>query len=426
MSEKNYQFETKAVHSGQTVDETGARALPLHQTTSYVFEDTQDGAEKFALTRAGNIYTRITNPTQGTFESRLADLEGGSAALAVASGMAAITYAVLALAKQGDNIVSTTNLYGGTSNLFTKTLPQYGINTKYVDTDKLEEVEEAIDEKTKLIFIESIGNPKGDIPDLQALAKIAHDAGIPLVVDNTFPTPYLLRPIEHGADIVVHSATKFIGGHGTSIGGVIVESGQFDWGQNDKFPYLTEPDSSYNDVSFAETFGPAAFTTYIRAGLLRDTGAAISPFNAWLLVQGLETLHVRMERHVENAEKIAKYLQDHDKVEWVSYAGLESSPYYDLKEKYLPKGASSIFTFGVKGGYEAAKTFIESLELFSLLANVGDTKSLIVHPASMTHSQGTEEENIAAGVYPETIRLSIGLENVNDLIADLEQGLASI
>lgn len=426
MSEKNYQFETKAVHSGQTIDETGARALPLHQTTSFVFEDTQDGAEKFALTRAGNIYTRITNPTQGTFESRLADLEGGSAGLAVASGMAAITYTVLALAKQGDNIVSTTNLYGGTSNLFTTTLPQYGIETKYVNTDQLEEVEKAIDEKTKLIFIESIGNPKGDIPDFEALAEISHKAGIPLVVDNTFPTPYLLRPLEHGADIVVHSATKFIGGHGTSIGGVIVESGEFNWSQNDKFPYLTQPDASYNDLSFAETFGPAAFTTYIRAGLLRDTGAAISPFNAWLLVQGLESLHVRMERHVENAEKIAEYLQKHDKVDWVSYAGLESSPYYELKEKYLPQGASSIFTFGVKGGYEDAKTFIESLELFSLLANVGDAKSLVVHPASMTHSQGTEEENAAAGVYPETIRLSIGLENVDDLIADLEQGLASI
>ncbi len=423
---EEYKFETKAVHSGQSVDETGSRALPIYQTTSYVFEDTQDGAEKFALTKAGNIYTRITNPTQATFESRVADLEGGTAGLATASGMAAITYAVLALAQQGHNIVSSTSLYGGTSNLFTHTLPQYGVETKFVNSDHPEEIEEAIDDNTRLVFIESIGNPKGDIPDFEKIANIAHDHGLPLVVDNTFPTPYLFRPIEYGADIVVHSATKYIGGHGTSIGGVIVESGQFDWTQNDKFPGLAEKDSSYNDMSFVEAFGGAAFTTKVRAGLLRDTGAAISPFNAFLLTQGLQSLHVRMERHVENAEKVAQFLENHDKVEWVDYAGLPSSEYYERKEKYLPKGAASIFTFGVKGGFEAGKTFIEALQLISLLANVGDSKSLIVHPASMTHSQSTEEELAAAGVYPETIRLSIGIENVEDIIADLDQALAKI
>lgn len=422
----HYKFETNTIHSGQGVDETGSRALPIHQTTAYVFEDTQDGADKFALAKGGNIYTRINNPTQSVFETRMATLEGGTAAVATASGMSAITYAILSLAKNGDHIVSTTNLYGGTSTLFTHTLPEYGVETSFVDTDDAKKVDAAIQDNTKAVFLESIGNPKGDIPDLEAIAEVTKKHGVPLIVDNTFATPYLLRPIEHGADIVVHSATKFINGHGTSMGGVIIESGKFDWAQNDRFPSLVEPDPTYNDLSFAEAFGEAAYTTKIRAGLLRDTGASITPFNSWLLLQGLESLHVRMDRHVENAEKVAEYLENHEKVEWVSYAGLESSPYYELKEKYLPKGASSIFTFGVKGGYEGGKTFIEKLELFSLLANVGDSKSLVVHPASMTHGQLTEEELEAAGVQTETIRLSIGLENIDDILADLEKGLEAI
>lgn len=421
-----FKFETNAIHAGQVIDETGAHAVPIHQTTAYVFNDTQDGADKFALTKGGNIYTRITNPTQSVFETRLATLEGGSAAVATASGMAAITYSILALAKNGDHIVSTTNLYGGTSTLFTHTLPDYGVEVSFADTDNPEEVNAVIQENTKAVFIESIGNPKGDIPNFEAIAEITKKHGIPLIVDNTFATPYLFRPIEHGADIVVHSATKFINGHGTSVGGVIVESGQFDWGQNDKFPGLTTPDPTYNGLSFFEAFGPGAYVTKIRAGLLRDTGASITPFNSWLFLQGLESLHVRMDRHVENAEKVAKFLESHEKVEWVSYAGLESSPYFELKEKYLPKGASSVFTFGVKGGYEGGKTFIDNVELFSLVANVGDSKSLVVHPASMTHSQLTEEELKAAGVATETIRLSVGLENVDDLIADLEKGLGAI
>lgn len=421
-----YKFETNTIHAGQVIDETGAHAVPIHQTTAYVFDDTQDGADKFALAKGGNIYTRITNPTQSVFETRIATLEGGTAAVATSSGMSAITYAILALAKNGDHIVSTTNLYGGTSTLFTHTLPDYGVEVSFADTDKPKEVEEAIKENTKAVFIESIGNPKGDIPDFEAIVEITKKHGIPLIVDNTFATPYLFRPFDYGADIVVHSATKFINGHGTSVGGVIVESGQFDWAQNNKFPRLTNPDPTYNDLSFVEAFGGAAYTTKIRAGLLRDTGAAITPFNSWLFLQGLESLHVRMDRHVENAEKIAKFLEGHDKVEWVSYAGLESSPYFNLKEKYLPKGASSVFTFGVKGGYEGGKKFIDNIELFSLVANVGDSKSLVVHPASMTHGQLTEDELKAAGVQTETVRLSVGLENVDDLIADLEKGLGAI
>lgn len=421
-----YKFETNTIHAGQVIDETGAHAVPIHQTTAYVFDDTQDGADKFALAKGGNIYTRITNPTQSVFETRIATLEGGTAAVATSSGMSAITYAILALAKNGDHIVSTTNLYGGTSTLFTHTLPDYGVEVSFADTDKPKEVEEAIKENTKAVFIESIGNPKGDIPDFEAIVDITKKHGIPLIVDNTFATTYLFRPFDHGADIVVHSATKFINGHGTSVGGVIVESGQFDWTQNDKFPRLTNPDPTYNDLSFVEAFGGAAYTTKIRAGLLRDTGAAITPFNSWLFLQGLESLHVRMDRHVENAEKIATFLEGHDKVEWVSYAGLESSPYFNLKEKYLPKGASSVFTFGVKGGYEGGKKFIDNIELFSLVANVGDSKSLVVHPASMTHGQLTEDELKAAGVQTETVRLSVGLENVDDLIADLEKGLGAI
>lgn len=423
---KDYKIETQAIHAAQTIDETGSRAVPLHQTTAYVFEDVAQGANRFALTEGGNIYTRITNPTQGVFEGRVAALEGGSAGLAVASGMAAISYAIQVLAKAGDHIVATANLYGGSHNLFEHTFKDFGIDVTIVDTSDLANVDQAIQDNTKAVFVETIGNPAGNIEDISGLAEVAHKHGIPLIVDNTFATPYLSRPIEHGADIVVHSATKFIGGHGTSIGGVIVESGQFDWKQNDKFPGLSQADPTYNDLIFADAFGPAAYTTKIRATLLRDTGASISPFNAWLLVQGLESLHVRMDRHVENAEKVATFLAQHDKVEWVDYAGLESSPYYRLKEKYLPLGAGSIFTFGVKGGYEGGVKFIENLELFSLLANVGDAKSLVVHPASMTHSQLTEEELAEGGIKPETIRLSIGIENVDDIIADLDNALAAI
>jgi len=423
---QDFKFETKALHAAQTVGEEKSRAVPIHQTTSYVFDDTQDGAEKFGLTRPGNVYTRLMNPTQGTFEGRIAELEGGTAGLAVASGMAAISYALQTLAVNGDHIVSTASLYGGTHTLFTRQFKDFGIETTLVDPKDPELIEEAIKENTKAVFIESIGNPDGSIPDFERVAEIAHKHGVPLVVDNTFPTPYLLRPIEFGADIVVHSATKFIGGHGTSVGGVIVESGQFDWSQNDKFPGLSQPDEAYNGITFHETFGEAAFTTKVRTGLLRNTGAAISPFNAFLLLQGTESLHVRIERHVENALKVAKFLEGHDKVEWVDYAGLESSSYHDLQQKYLPKGAGSIFTFGVKGGYEAGVKFIESLELFSLLANVGDAKSLVVHPASMTHGQLSDEELAEGGVYPETIRLSIGIENVDDIINDLEKGLGEI
>lgn len=422
-----YRFETQTIHAGQPVDtDTGSRALPIFQTTSFVFEDTKDGAERFALAKGGNIYTRITNPTSGAFEARVAELEGGSAGVAVASGMAAITYALLTLAHSGDHIVSTTSLYGGTHTLFTHTFKNYGIEASLVNTDDLDAVRNAIQPNTKAIFIETIGNPEGNVADIEGLAAVAHEHGIPLVVDNTFATPYLCRPIEFGADIVVHSATKFIGGHGTSIGGIIVESGKFDWKQNDKFKGLSEPDDSYHGLVFADAFGPGAFVTKVRASLLRDTGASISPFNSFLLVQGLESLHVRMDRHVENAQKIAEYLAEHDKVEWVEFAGLKSSPYYELKEKYLPKGAGAVFTFGVKGGYEAGIKFIESLELFSLLANVGDAKSLVVHPASMTHSQMTEEELAGGGVRPETIRLSVGLEHIDDLIADLEKGFSAI
>lgn len=426
MMTKDYRFETKAIHSGLEIDQTGARALPIYQTTSFVFEDTQDGADKFALAKGGNIYTRLMNPTTSAFEARITELEGGSAGLAVASGMAAIAYAILTLAHNGDHIVSTSSLYGGTHTLFTHTLKNYGVEASIVSTKNTDDVAAAIKENTKAIFIETIGNPEGNVEDIEALATIAHQHGIPLIVDNTFATPYLCRPFDFGADIVVHSATKFIGGHGTSIGGAIIESGHFDWKQNDKFKGLSEADPSYHGIVFADTFGPGAFVTKIRTSLLRDTGASISPFNSFLLAQGLETLALRMERHVENAQKVAEFLNQHDKVEWVDYAGLEDSPYYDLKNKYLPKGAGAVFTFGVKGGLEAGVKFIEALELFSLLANVGDAKSLVVHPASMTHSQLTEEELAHGGVKPETIRISVGIEHIDDIIADLEKGLGVI
>ena len=423
---ENHRFETKQLHAGQEVDPTtNSRALPIYQTTSYVFDDTKHAAELFGLQDVGNIYTRIMNPTTAALETRVAELEGGVAGLGVASGMAAITYAIQVIANAGDHIVSSASLYGGTHTLFTHTFKKFGIETSLVNAKDPENVSREIKENTKAIFVETIGNPEGNVEDLEALAKIAEDNGIPLIVDNTFATPYLCRPIEHGAHVVVHSATKFLGGHGTSIGGVIVDGGNFNW-DNGKFPGLTEPDASYHDLVFTDAFGPAAYAFKIRTTLLRDTGAALSPFNAFLLTQGIETLSLRMERHVENAKAVAEFLENHDKVEWVDYAGLESSEYHELQKKYLPKGASSIFTFGVKGGYEAGKTFIESLELFSLLANVGDAKSLVIHPASTTHSQLKEDEQLAGGVRPEMIRVSIGLEHVDDIIEDLKKGLDAI
>ncbi|WP_434121394.1 O-acetylhomoserine aminocarboxypropyltransferase/cysteine synthase family protein [Salinicoccus roseus] len=423
---ENHRFETKQLHAGQEVDPTtNSRALPIYQTTSYVFDDTKHAAELFGLQDVGNIYTRIMNPTTAALETRVAELEGGVAGLGVASGMAAITYAIQVIANAGDHIVSSASLYGGTHTLFTHTFKKFGIETSLVNAKDPENVSREIKENTKAIFVETIGNPEGNVEDLEALAKIAEDNGIPLIVDNTFATPYLCRPIEHGAHVVVHSATKFLGGHGTSIGGVIVDGGNFNW-DNGKFPGLTEPDASYHDLVFTDAFGPAAYAFKIRTTLLRDTGAALSPFNAFLLTQGIETLSLRMERHVENAKAVAEFLESHDKVEWVDYAGLESSEYHELQKKYLPKGASSIFTFGVKGGYEAGKTFIESLELFSLLANVGDAKSLVIHPASTTHSQLKEDEQLAGGVRPEMIRLSVGLEHVDDIIDDLKKGLDAI
>lgn len=423
---ENHRFETKQLHAGQEVDPTtNSRALPIYQTTSYVFDDTKHAADLFGLQDVGNIYTRIMNPTTAALETRVAELEGGVAGLGVASGMAAITYAIQVIANAGDHIVSSASLYGGTHTLFTHTFKKFGIETSLVDAKDPENVSREIKENTKAIFVETIGNPEGNVEDLEALTKIAEDNGIPLIVDNTFATPYLCRPIEHGAHVVVHSATKFLGGHGTSIGGVIVDGGNFNW-DNGKFPGLTEPDASYHDLVFTEAFGPAAYAFKIRTTLLRDTGAALSPFNAFLLTQGIETLSLRMERHVENAKAVAEFLENHDKVEWVDYAGLESSEYNELQKKYLPKGASSIFTFGVKGGYEAGKTFIESLELFSLLANVGDAKSLVIHPASTTHSQLKEDEQLAGGVRPEMIRLSVGLEHVDDIIDDLKKGLDAI
>lgn len=423
---ENHRFETKQLHAGQEVDSaTNSRALPIYQTTSYNFNDTAHAASVFALKEPGNIYTRITNPTTAALETRVAELEGGVAGVAVASGMAAITYAIQAVASNGDHVISTTSLYGGTHTLFTHTFKRFGIDVSLVNTKTLENVTQEIKDNTKAIFVETIGNPEGNIEDLEKLANIAHKNDIPLIVDNTFATPYLCRPIEYGADIVVHSATKFLGGHGTTMGGVIIDGGHFDWG-NGKFPELSKPDDSYHGLVFADTFHPAGLAFKIRATLLRDTGAALSPFNAFLLTQGVETLSLRVERHVENAEKVAEFLSQHDKVEWVDYAGLSSSPYYNLKEKYLPKGAGSIFTFGIRGGYEAGVQLIESLELFSLLANVGDAKSLVVHPASTTHSQMTEEEHLAGGLRPETIRVSIGLEHIDDILDDLKKGLDAI
>ncbi|WP_432370066.1 O-acetylhomoserine aminocarboxypropyltransferase/cysteine synthase family protein [Staphylococcus chromogenes] len=423
---QDYRFETLQLHAGQEVDQTtNSRAVPIYQTTSYNFNDTEHAAQLFGLEELGNIYTRLMNPTTAVLEARVAELEGGVAGVAVASGMAAITYAIQSVAQSGDHILACETLYGGTHTLFTHTLPKFGIDVTLVDTRDSQNVANAIQENTKALFVETIGNPEGNVEDIEALVKVTKAHGIPLIVDNTFATPYLLRPIAHGANIVVHSATKFIGGHGTSMGGVIVDAGNFDW-TNGKFPGLSEPDPSYHGIVFSEKFGDAALAFKIRTTLLRDTGAALSPFNAFQLTQGLETLSLRMERHVENAEKVAHYLSKHPKVAWVKYAGLPSSRYYDLKNKYLPRGASSIFTFGVKGGYEAGKQFIEALDLFSLLANVGDAKSLVIHPASTTHQQLTEDEQLAAGIAPETIRLSIGLEHIDDIIDDLAKGFAAI
>lgn len=427
MSKREWSFDTLQVHAGQTVDsDTGSRALPIYQTTSYVFENSKQGENRFALTEPGNIYTRITNPTTDVFEKRVAALEGGVAALGVASGSAAITYAIQNIAGAGDEIVSASTLYGGTFNLFEHTLPQWGIKTIFVDSDEPENFRKAITEKTKALFIETLGNPGINVADIEAIAAIAHENKIPLIIDNTFGTPYLVQPIKFGADIVIHSATKFIGGHGTSIGGVIVDGGTFDWVASGKFPRLTTPDPSYHGVVYTDAAGPAAYITKLRVTLLRDTGACISPFNSFLFVQGLETLSLRVERHVSNTKKVVEFLNNHEKVAWVNYPGLPDNKYYDLAKKYLPKGAGSIFSFGVKGGKEAAIKVIDSLEIFSILANVADAKSLVIHPATTTHQQLNEQEQKEAGITPDLIRVSIGIEDADDLIADLEQALAQI
>jgi O-acetylhomoserine (thiol)-lyase len=424
MSHENLKFDTVQLHGGQEPDPTtGACAVPIYQTASYQFKNSQHAADLFALKESGNIYTRIGNPTTDVFEKRIAALEGGVGALATASGSAAITYAVLNIAGTGDEIVAASTLYGGTYSLFQHTLPKYGIKTTFVNPDDVENFRKAINENTKALYIESIGNPGINLVDIEAAAKIAHENGIPLIVDSTFASPYLLRPIEFGADIVVHSATKFLGGHGTSIAGVIVDSGKFDWAASGKFPGLSTPDASYHGLNYAKDLGPLAFITKARVQLLRDTGAVLSPFNSFLLLQGVETLSLRVERHVSNTRKIVKFLKNHPLVNWVNYPELEDSKYYELSKKYLPKGAGSIFTFGIKGGVEAGIKFSDSLEIFTLLANVGDAKSLVIHPASTTHSQLNEEELISAGVGPDLIRLSIGLEDVDDLINDLDQAL---
>ncbi|WP_128896480.1 homocysteine synthase [Longirhabdus pacifica] len=427
MSKKNdFAFETLAVHGGQEFDPTTmARAVPIYQTTSYGFKDSEHAADLFALRESGNIYSRLMNPTSDVFEKRVAALEGGKAALATSSGQAAITCAILNIAGAGDEIVSSSTLYGGTYNLFSTTLSRLGIKVRFVDASKPEQFREAITDKTKAIYAEAIGNPKCDVLDIETVAGIAHEHHIPLIVDNTFPSPYLLRPIEHGADIVVHSATKFIGGHGTTIGGIIVDSGNFDWAGSGKFSVLTEPDVGYNNLVYTEAFGPLAYIVKARTQVMRDTGGCLSPFNAFLLLQGLETLHLRMERNSENALHVAKYLEESEHVDWVSYPGLASHSSYKLAQKYLPNGQGAILSFGIKGGVEAGKKVIESAKLFSHLANIGDSKSLIIHPASTTHSQLHGKELEAAGVTEGMIRLSIGTENIQDIIADLDQAIAA-
>lgn len=427
--QRNFKFETLQLHVGQEQADptTDARADPIYQTSSYVFRNCDHAAARFGLSDAGNIYGRLTNPTEDVFEKRIAALEGGVAALAVASGAAAVTYTILNLAQNGDNIVSAKNIYGGSFNLFEHTLPQYGIQTTFVDIFNEKEVENAINEKTKALYIETLGNPNSDVVDIESVARIAHRHKIPLVVDNTFATPYLVRPIEYGADIVVHSATKFIGGHGTSIGGVIVDGGKFDWEASGKFDSLTKPNPSYHGISFTKACGPAAFVTKVRAILLRDTGATVSPFNAFLFLQGLETLSLRVERHTYNALKVVEYLNNHPQVESVSHPSVSTDPkQQELYKKYFPNGGGSIFTFDIKGDAQKAKDFIDNLELFSLLANVADVKSLVIHPATTTHSQCTEEELLDQGIRPNTIRLSIGCENIDDIIQDLDEAFKAV
>lgn len=423
-----YKFETLQLHVGQEQPDpaTDARAVPIYQTTSYVFRDSAHAAARFGLADAGNIYGRLTNSTQDVLEKRLAALEGGVAALALASGAAAITYTIQALAQAGDHIVAQKTIYGGSYNLLAHTLPQFGVSTTFVDAHDLNAVKDAIRPNTKAIYLETLGNPNSDIPDIDAIAKIAHDHGLPLIIDNTFGTPYLIRPIEHGADIVVHSATKFIGGHGTTLGGIIVDGGKFDWKASGRYAPIAAPNSSYHGVSFVDAAGPAAFVTYIRAILLRDTGATISPFAAFLLLQGVETLSLRVERHAENTQKVVEYLANHPQVERVNHPSLPEHPDHALYEKYFPNGGASIFTFEIKGGQAEAHKFIDNLEIFSLLANVADVKSLVIHPATTTHSQLSPEELLDQGIKPNTIRLSIGTEHIDDIIADLERGFAAV
>lgn len=428
MAEKNYKFETLALHVGQEQPDsaTDSRAVPIYATTSYVFKDSAQAANRFALTEGGNIYSRLMNPTSDVFEKRIAALEGGVGALATASGSAAIAYAIQNIARAGDHIVSSASLYGGTFNLFSNTLTESGILTTFVDGSDPQNFADAIQENTKLFYLESLGNPNSDLIDLEAVSEIAHRAGIPVIVDNTFATPYLFRPLEHGADVVVHSATKFIGGHGTVMGGVIVDGGKFDWAQNDKFPGLSAPNPSYHGIRFTEACGNLAYIMKIRTTLMRDLGACISPFNSFLLLQGLETLSLRVERHVENALKVVDYLKNHPQVERVHHPSLSSGREKELYDRYYPNGGASIFTFEIKGTSEDAKKFTESLELFSLLANVADMKSLVIHPASTTHSQMEEKDLVKAGIYPTTVRLSIGTEHIDDILADLDHGFAAI
>ena len=427
MSEKKLHFETLQQHAGQVPDPvTGARAVPIYQTTSYVFKDAQEAEDRFALRKPGYIYGRLTNPTQDVLEKRLAALEGGTAGLAVARGAAAVTYSILNIAGAGDEIVAASTLYGGTYELFTDTLPQLGIRTHFVDPDHPEEIEKAITPKTKAVYIETLGNPAINIPDFDLIRDIAHAKNLPVLVDNTFATPYLFRPLEHGLDVSIHSTTKFIGGHGTTLGGAIIENGEFNWNQPERYPHFAKPDASYHGINFATDIPGAGFVTRIRAKVLRDTGAAISPISAWFFIQGLETLSLRVERHVYNATKVAEYLEAHPKVAKVNYPGLKSSPYHKLQEKYLPKGAGSIFSIELKDGFEAARKFIDNLEIFSDLANVGDSKSLVVHPASTTHQQLDEAAQKAAVITQGTVRISVGIENVDDLLNDLEQALARI
>ena len=423
MSDHQYKFETLQLHVGQeTADPvTDSRAVPIYQTTSYVFHSAQHAADRFNLRDAGNIYGRLTNSTQGVLEDRVAALEGGVAGLAVSAGAAAVTYSLIALARSGQNIVAQKTIYGGSYNLLDQTLPGYGIKTKFVDIHNLDEVKAAVDPDTRAIFIETLGNPGSDIPDIEALSKIAHENGLPLVIDNTFGTPYLIRPVELGADIIIHSATKFIGGHGSTLGGIIVDSGKFDWKASGKFPQFTDPNPSYHGVSFVDAVGPAAFVTYIRAILLRDTGACIAPISAWILLQGLETLSLRLDRHAENTKKVVEFLSKHPQVESISHPSLPDHPQHDLYEKYFPKGGASIFTFDIKGGKEAAYKFIDNLKLFSLLANVADVKSLVIHPYDTTHAEMTPEQLAEAGITESTIRLSIGTEHIDDILWDLGQ-----